>query len=234
MPLVGILFAMLSSTGVSALRQRQQDLRDLLHQELAHIRMLLVMIKDETIIKLMLKYTLELEAETFSHKENGISYDYEVPGTIAAIRREETFAQSEETLWKCFALANDLRLRPEVEAAIRNLVTLRTKRRAVMDSGLPEIHFVIVSLLGITMLFAFGLLVANDTNIFDIIAIRLLFGILLALLSLTYALIEDLRDPFGGDYGVTPWRLYRTIEILENRILKGISVEERQKNRTKE
>lgn len=218
MPLVGILFAMLSSTGVAALRQRQQDLRDLLHQELALIRMLLVMIKDESIIRLLLKYTLELESETFSHRKNGISYDHEVPGTAAAIRREEAFAESEETLWKCFGLANDLRLRPEVEGAIRSLVTFRTRRRAVLDSGLPQIHFVIVTLLGIAMLFAFGLLVANDFSVFDLIATRLLFGILLGLLSLTYALIADLRDPFGGDYGMTPWRLYRTIELLQDRL----------------
>lgn len=221
MPLVGILFAMLSSTAVVSLRQRQQDLRDLLHQELSLIRMLIVMIKDESIIKQLLKYTLELESETFSHKRNGISYDYEIPGTREAIRREEVFAESEETLWKCFGMANELRLRPEVEGAIRNLVTLRTKRRAVLDSGLPQVHFVITALLGVSMLFGFGLLVANDISMVDVFATRFLFGILLALLTLTYALITDLRDPFGGDYGLTPWRLYRTVELLQERLKNG-------------
>lgn len=230
MPLVGILFAMLSSTAVVALRQRQQDLRDLLHQELSLIRMLLVMIRDENIIKLLLKYTLELESETFSHKQNGISYDYEVPGTREATRREEIFAESEETLWHCFEMANELRLRPEVEGVIRNLVTFRTRRRAVLDSGLPQIHFVITSILGISMLFGFGLLVANDITMVDVLATRLLFGVILALLTLTYALITDLRDPFGGDYGVTPWRLYHTVELLKERLKNGAGADRRKRS----
>lgn len=217
-PVVGILFAMLASTAVSSLRQRQQDLRDLLNQELALIRMLLVMIKDRSIIQLLLQYTLLLESETFGHRENGISYEHEKPGTDQAIRREEVFAESEETLWQCVQEANDLRLRSEVEATIRNLVVFRTKRRAVLDSGLPEIHFIITGLLGVCMMAAFCLVSSADLRLFKLTTARLLFGGLLSLLSLTYTLLKDLRDPFGGDYGVAPWRLYRTVELLRNRL----------------
>lgn len=105
-------------------------------------------------------------------------------GKGVAIRREDVFAVSEETLWKCFSMAKELRLRPEVEGATRKLVTFRTKWRAILDSGLPQVHVVITTLREMSM--PFGLLIANDISMVDVFAAHLCSH--LALLILTYAL----------------------------------------------
>lgn len=148
-PAIGILFAMLASTTIAALRQRQQDVRDLLDQELAEIRMLSFIIEDVDTLMDLLEYTRTIDAETFSHRANNV-YFRQSPMLTSPLsaQRETIFAHAEETLWSCFSKVSKLELPLVVKDTIYDLVSLRTRRRASLDTGFPDVHFNILGVLG--------------------------------------------------------------------------------------
>lgn len=133
---------MLAGTTIAALRQRQQDCRDLLDPELAKIRMLSIVIDGVDIPKGLLEYSRTIDAETFSHRANNI-YFRQSPmlSSPLSAQRETKFAYAEDTLWSCFTKASKLNPPSAVRVAIYDVSSLHTHRRACLDTGFPYVHF---------------------------------------------------------------------------------------------
>jgi Protein of unknown function (DUF4239) len=200
MPAIGILFAMLTSTAVGTLRQRQQDCRDFLNLELASVRLLSSMVGDPETILLLLEYTRALDAETFSHRANNIIYHQR--GNLDAKEaelRELVFAYADDVLYTTVRRVNSLRMRNDLEGEMRDLVKLRTKRRATLDTGFPVQYFYIVLALGASILVAFLLLLASDPTWIDVPAVTWIWASLLGVFTWGGILVADLRDPFRGN-----------------------------------
>jgi hypothetical protein len=217
MPCVGILFGTLSSTAISVLRQRQQDARDLLNQELAAVRMLSQLLTNPDLLRLLLEYTRTMDAETFSHRANGIYYFQNAALTASPMgrQREAVFEYAEEILWTLLEKVNTLRLRSDVESIVRDLVSLRTRRRAILDTGFPSAHFNIIGALGLSIIFSFIILLAGEASWMESLIVRVVFGILLGVLAWGAVLIADLRDPFQGKYRLSNARMRRTLYSIE-------------------
>lgn len=215
LPSLGLLFAMLATTAIGTLRQRQQECRDVINQELASIRLLSCMLTDRYLLHLLLEYTCILDAETFSHRANKIFYrTVHDQDTRDGERREYIFTYAEELLMACLARTNTLRLRPDIERTVYDLVSLRTRRRALLESGFPQAHFTILCILGASILWSFLLLLAGEPSWFPLISVRAMYAILLALAGQLFVLIADLRDPFRGRYRLSSARFRRTLSLL--------------------
>lgn len=217
MPAIGLLFAMLSSTAVVTLRQRQEDCRNVLNLELAALRMLVSMVDDREVVLLLYEYARALDVETFSHRANGISYRANHGGFGDADehhRREQVFAYADDILHAAIRRVNVLRMRGEVETEVRELVALRSRRRATLDTGLPQVHFTIIGVLGFSILFSFVLLVAGEQSWLEVPAVTIMWTLMLGVFTWGAILIADLRDPFRGHYRLSRARMRRTIRLL--------------------
>lgn len=184
MPSIGILFAMMTSTAVVTLRQRQQDCRDLINLELSSIRLLVSMISDITIAGLLLEYTRTVDAETFSHRANGIVYHQH--GYLSCEEsdgRENLFAYADEILYELMRTVNSMRLRGEIEVEMRELVRLRSRRRATLDTGFPLQYFGIVFALGGSIVLSFLLILIGNPSWIECTFLRLSFNFYLSLPS---------------------------------------------------
>lgn len=217
LPAIGLLFAMLSSTAVVTLRQRQEDCRNVLNLELAALRMLCSMVDDREVVALLHEYARTLDVETFSHRANGISYRAS-QGALADVdeqrHREQVFAYADDILHAAIRRVNSLRLRGEVETEVRELVALRSRRRATLDTGLPQVHFTIIGVLGLSILLSFVLLIAGEQTWLDVPAVTVMWTLLLGVFTWGAVLIADLRDPFRGHYRLSRARMRRTIRLL--------------------
>lgn len=163
MPAIGILFAMMASTAVVTLRQRQQDCRELLHMELSVIRLLASIILDAEIAHLLQEYTRVMDAETFSHRANGIVYhQHGLLSDQESEARERLFAYADDIMFEMMRTVNRMRLRGEVEVEMRELVKLRSRRRATLDTGFPLQYFLIVFALGASIVLSFLLLLCGN------------------------------------------------------------------------
>jgi len=216
-PTVGILFATLLSITVSVLRQRQQDIRSLLFEELATIRTLAVILHDVQLLTQLGDYLRLLSEETFEHRFfDGDEDFHEAAQGPSCSMREAAYEATEVRGYTLMHDANRRRLREPVEGLISALVTLRTRRRATLDTGFPRVHYVILAALGASTLFCFLLEVAAQPQWLDVPAVRLLFALLLALLTSATSFVSDIKDPFQGHYRLSTARVDRTrVTILE-------------------
>lgn len=216
-PTVGILFATLLSITVSVLRQRQQDIRSLLFEELATIRTLAVILHDSHLLTQLGDYLRLLSEETFEHRFFDGDSDFHDAGQgPSCSMREAAYEATEVRGYTLMHDANRRRLREPVEGLISALVTLRTRRRATLDTGFPRVHYVILAALGASTLFCFLLEVAAQPQWLDVPAVRLLFALLLALLTSATTFVADIKDPFQGHYRLSTARVDRTrVTILE-------------------
>lgn len=216
-PTVGILFATLLSITVSVLRQRQQDIRSLLFEELATIRTLAVILHDSHLLTQLGDYLRLLSEETFEHRFfDGDSDLHDAGQGPSCSMREAAYEATEVRGYTLMHDANRRRLREPVEGLISALVTLRTRRRATLDTGFPRVHYVILAALGASTLFCFLLEVAAQPQWLDVPAVRLLFALLLALLTSATTFVADIKDPFQGHYRLSTARVDRTrVTILE-------------------
>lgn len=103
--------------------------------------------------------------------------------------------------------------RPRFEAAteflammyLKELQHQRSDRLATLQTTFPAIHWVVLTLLGLSILV--GFLIAADQDVLRFLAplqLRILFTVLVGALSSTATLCADLADPFRGAFRVTP------------------------------
>lgn len=185
--------------------------------QLSIIRLLASMISDVEIAALLLEYARTVDAESFSHRANGVVYhQYGFLSEAECDTRERLFAFADELLYEMMRMVNNMRLRGEIEVEMRELVKLRTRRRATLDTGFPMQYFWIVFALGASIVFSFLLLLVGNPAWIELPIVSVLFSILLTVLVCLAAVIADLRDPFIGNYRLGRGRMARTLSLLND------------------
>jgi hypothetical protein len=88
---------------------------------------------------------------------------------------------------------------------LEKLQLQRSERLAVLQTTFPAMHWRTLTLLGVSIIFAFLLVADQQTLLFLApITLRLLFMVLVGSLVATACICLDLADPFGGAFQITP------------------------------
>lgn len=88
--------------------------------------------------------------------------------------------------------------------AVARLSSERSQRISSLQSTFPALHFVILSVLACSILFAFLLETNQDILIFlNAVQLKLLFSMLVGVFSALGTVCYDLVDPFRGSYQIS-------------------------------
>lgn len=88
---------------------------------------------------------------------------------------------------------------------LEKLQLTRSERLAVLQTTFPTVHWLALSLLGISVIFGFLLAADQQTLLFLApIQLRLLFAVLVGALVSTACICVDLANPFAGAFQITP------------------------------
>mmetsp|Transcript_48260 Transcript_48260/g.95640 ORF Transcript_48260/g.95640 Transcript_48260/m.95640 type:complete len:205 (+) Transcript_48260:649-1263(+) len=90
-------------------------------------------------------------------------------------------------------------------ASVNTLNTLRSARLSALQSQYPPIHYGILMLLGGSILLAY--LIESDQEalaFLDAVQLKMLFSVLVGVLTSAAFLLYDLAEPFRGSYQISP------------------------------
>lgn len=103
---------------------------------------------------------------------------------------------------------------------IRDLRQARSERLGAMQRKLPEVHFVLLYVLGVLELLAFPLLGAGTASMFrerNILVVQAIcFGAMCGAIVMTLQVIYELWRPFGGAY---------TVDVVLGKMVRGLEEE---------
>jgi hypothetical protein len=199
-PAIAILFATLISETISALRQRQQDIRATINMEAGELRVLQSMVDafptgpaQDRCRSYLIQYTSRLIAES----QSNVNID----------NLEAAGGDSEMTGFLC-QLNNmkDLRetILGESYNAVARLNSERSTRISSLQSTFPPLHFVILSVLAFSICSAFLVETNQDIIIFlNAVQLKLLWAMLVGVFSALAIVVYDLGDPFRGSYEIS-------------------------------
>ena len=105
---------------------------------------------------------------------------------------------------------------------LEKLQLVRSERLAVLQTTFPSVHWLALSLLGVSIAFSFLLAADQQTLLFLApVQLRLLFAVLVGALTATACICVDLNDPFRGAFQITPSseQLILIREIVEQELL---------------
>jgi len=203
---------MVTST-LTTLRDRQVSIRSCLNKEACDVRML-----DAT---LTLMYGAA-EDRALRTQYLALLRQYVtrlIVESSVSNRQCEVSLTSESELDGLLQSVYSTRRNPELEGAARfydpvrmqlpNLVQslnhLRSHRLAQLQTTYPAVHWQIMTLLGGSIIVAF--LIESDEaalQFLNSVQLRVLFTILIGVLSAAASLLVDLNDPFRGNFRITP------------------------------
>jgi len=112
---------------------------------------------------------------------------------------------------------------------LEKLQLTRSERLAVLQTTFPTVHWLALSLLGVSVIFGFLLAADQQTLLFLApIQLRLLFAVLVGALVSTACICVDLADPFAGAFQITPSseQLYLIRDLVDQTLVCDQNVEE--------
>jgi len=110
---------------------------------------------------------------------------------------------------------------------VEKLQLSRSQRLAMLTTTFPQVHWIALTLLGLSVIFGFLLAADQQTLLFLApVQLRLLFAVLVGALSATACICTDLNDPFRGAFQITPssQQLYLIREVIDRTLFCGETV----------
>jgi hypothetical protein len=199
-PSISILFATMISNTVSSLRQRVLDIREAINMEAGDLRVLTTMVdsypdecEQDKCRSYLIQYTSRLIAESrpgvniMTLEPTGM--DSEIYGLL---RELNTISKSDDIEMPGALLS-------ESYGAVMRLNNERCRRVSALQSTYPSLHFIIVSMLAISICVAFLMETNQELLIFlNSIQLRILWTMLIGTFSALATVCYDLCDPFAG------------------------------------
>lgn len=198
-PSISILFATLISNTVSSLRQRVLDIREAINMEAGDLRVLTTMVdsypndcEKDKCRSYLIQYTSRLIAESRpgvkinSLEPTGMDSEmYGMLGQLNEIARSDVDVHGS--------------LLAESYGAVMRLNNERCRRISALQSTYPSLHYVIVSMLAVSICVAFLMETNQELLIFlNSIQLRILWTMLIGTFSALAVVCYDLCDPFAG------------------------------------
>eukprot|EP00751_Fragilariopsis_kerguelensis_P019403 CAMPEP_0170856330 /NCGR_PEP_ID=MMETSP0734-20130129/14524_1 /TAXON_ID=186038 /ORGANISM="Fragilariopsis kerguelensis, Strain L26-C5" /LENGTH=449 /DNA_ID=CAMNT_0011228139 /DNA_START=143 /DNA_END=1489 /DNA_ORIENTATION=+ len=224
-PTISILFATLISSTITALTQRQLDVRTNLNMEASELRVLDQMVDSfppsferNKCRAYLMQYTSRLIAESRSNVViNSLEYtgsmDSEMNGFLATLNNlavMPTGDNNNNNSDNCNDESNNSnRARPveillsESYAAVMRLNAARSTRISALQSTFPPSQYMILGAIGCSICLAFLMETNQELLIFlNALQLRILWTMLIGLMSTLGVLCYDLSDPFRGIYTI--------------------------------
>lgn len=209
-PSISILFATLISNTVSSLRQRILDIREAINMEAGDLRVLTTMVDAypsecdrDKCRSYLIQYTSRLIAESRpgvkvnSLEPTGMDSEmYGMLGQLNEITKSDVDVPGS--------------LLSESYGAVMRLNNERCRRISALQSTYPSLHFIIVSMLAVSICVAFLMETNQELLIFlNSIQLRILWTMLIGTFSALATICYDLCDPFAGSNKV------RTVNVSQ-------------------
>jgi len=223
-PTASILFATLSGTTITTLRQRQLDIRTCLNMEANEIRTLQSLVESypESIDKesdyqdicrtYLIQYTARLISEcqpevVLSSLEFKGSMDSEMNGFLTQLNKISSMPPATSVSYMPSYPPPEVAPNPtilsESYGAISRLNSYRSTRISALQSTFPMLHFAIVFALGGSICLAFLMETNQEILLFlNKFQLRTLWTILIGTLAALGVVCYDLSEPFRGSYQV--------------------------------
>jgi Protein of unknown function (DUF4239) len=204
-PAMALLFATLTSTTITTLRQRQVDVRSSINMESGELRALECLVdsfasgcEQDLSRDYLIQYTSRVLAEChpkIGSGENVINprrgMDSELNGLTALINNS-------------YGKVIPPHVADECNVCIARLREQRTKRISALQSVYPFLHYVILSVLAIGECVAFLMETDQDLLVFlNAIQIKILWSMLIGTFVTCFQVFNDLRSPFSGSYQIS-------------------------------
>jgi Protein of unknown function (DUF4239) len=205
-PAMALLFATLTSTTITTLRQRQVDVRSSINMESGELRALECLVdsfdagtcEQDLSRDYLIQYTSRVLAEChpkIGSGENVINprrgMDSELNGLTALIN-------------KSYGKVIPPHVADECNVCIARLREQRTKRISALQSVYPFLHYVILVVLAIGECVAFLMETDQDILVFlNAIQIKILWSMLIGTFVTCFQVFKDLRSPFSGSYQIS-------------------------------
>ena len=206
-PAVSIVLATLVAATLNSLRQRQIQIRTLLNQEACDLRTLDVALESifhyqleerRTSRGVLRQYVTRmiLESGAGDGAEISRTCESELDGLLRLIASSSAQIEGEKVMYDP--------LRFGVPGMVQSLNHLRAARLAALQTDYPLVHWIILSLLAMSLLLNF--LIESDEaalQFLDSFQLHALFTIIASAMSAMASLCVDLNDPFRGNFLVT-------------------------------
>jgi hypothetical protein len=199
---ISVLFATLISTTVSALHERQMQIRNLFTKQIDELRLLQVILMQvpETLSQEAKQHTHEY-AERLVRDQRGEQISQALDGSL-----RELFLLLQKSMTTTGKGSTSPLLIMAYDTVIR-IQHARCNRWMSLQTKFPAMHYVTLSLLAMAICISF--LVATDQSllIFESLQVRILWTILIGSFTSLAVVCYDLSSPFIGAYQVrTFWR----------------------------
>ena len=241
LPSTSVVLGTLMASTLTSLRQRQINIRACLNKEACDIRTMDSVVnalyaqpadaaRRRTLLNMVHQYVSRIIVESRAESTGDISKtsESELDGLMRAIYDERKDAhwhsQGDGTPEGGSAFSGAMKF--SLPALLQSLNHKRSQRLAELQTSYPAVHWLILSLLGSSIIACF--LIESDSaalQFLDSLRLRLLFSSLMGVASATVTLCIDLNDPFRGNFCITPSadQLYVIRESLAEQVARSES-----------
>lgn len=204
-PAIALLYATLTSTTISTLRQRQVDIRRAINIEAAELKNLCQLIQNyppgkhrDRCRAYLLKYTKRVLLECQPHVSKG--EDVVDPRRGMETELNDISLQ----LYKGYQEPIGAVLASESLTAVARLRDQRIQRITALQSTYPFLHYGTLAILAAAVCVTF-LIETNQDLLFFLNAfqLKLLWSILIGTFTACFTVFFDLRTPFSGSYQIS-------------------------------
>jgi hypothetical protein len=217
LPCVSFALGTLTATTISTLRARQVELRTLLNTEACFIRNVLSACESMFSLEhsaeeryeaalLLRHYCTRVLLESRSGVDlNRLSRqgaaNSELDGITRLLHHAAALpAESSYTPPRFYTTTEFL-----VQMYVEKLQLARSERLSLLQTTFPAVHWLALSMLGCSIMFAFLFAADQQTLLFLApVQLRVLFSVLVGALTATACICADLNDPFRGAFQITP------------------------------
>lgn len=211
-PAMAVLFATLTSTTISSLRDRQHKVHRSINMEAGELRALECVLEEFPTGNLkrrarnyLVQYTSRLISESsprdsFDHDFTNPrrNMDSELNGLISLLNRhvrEQDQQQTTETI-PSYILS-------EVYSSVTKLRDHRHERITALQSYFPPLHYAVLGVLALSECVAFLMETNQEILVFlNAFQLRILWSMLTSTFVACFALFSDLNSPFLGSYSI--------------------------------
>jgi hypothetical protein len=205
MPAVALLFATLTSTTITTLRQRQTDIRNAINMEAGELRAIECLLDsiDEGIVQdqcrdYLIQYTSRILAEC--HKRVGAGNDVINP------RRgfDSELNGFTRQLNQAYGTVIPAHVAAECYASVARLREQRVLRITALQSVYPPLHYAILFVLALAVCVAFLMETDQELLVFlNAGQLKILWSMLTGTFVALFAVVADLLSPFSGLYQIS-------------------------------
>ena len=238
-PATSLLYATLTSTTITTLRQRQVDIRNAISQEAGELRYLCQLVKDYPTNSncsirnrcrgYLLKYTKRLVDECQPNSGNSrINVSDDMDTELNDFVRQINQGYGDPI---------PVHLCDQSISAITKLRQERFARITALQSTYPALHYATLALLALADCIAF-LIETNQDLLFFLndFELKILWSMIVGTFVACFTLFYDLLSPFAGSYQILPTvdQLYRIRRTLVVDVFDDNQMVENSKNNKKE